>query len=147
MNTPETCAKCGQLYFDPMHEDDPCYTAECMNSNGEFGNPLCPEFTTVSWKDREIDLSDEQVENWRKILITLPLPPLNLALGAYALLIPRAQIVQIAQRMHELMALETELRDQRKMVRRKNRDIVIPSDNITRTRPRDPSKPTRNFRR
>jgi hypothetical protein len=88
----------------------------------------------------EFTLTDEQVENWRKILITLPVPPLYAPIGAYAVLMPREQVVSVVKQVQEM---------------------VIPFDdpavhplelwelieekptNIIRTRPRKPGRPIR----
>lgn len=73
----------------------------------------------------EFTLTDEQVETWRKLLITMPVPPFGRAIGVYALLAPREQIVDIVRILQERMNLEAErLKEEEK-----------PS-NITRTRPR-----------
>jgi hypothetical protein len=90
---------------------------------------------------QEFTLTDEQVENWRKILITLPLPPLNLSLGAYALIMPREQVVKVAQNINKLIArqVDNEIRIQTRMKEHNERK----SANLIRTRPRNPDKPVR----
>lgn len=84
------------------------------------------------------DLTDEQVENWRTVLITLPLPPLYRPIGAYALLMPRSQVVEMARRVQEL--LNVELEKERLAQEAANFD-----SNIIRTRPRK-SKHIRSLR-
>ena len=79
----------------------------------------------------EFTLTDEQVESWRTVLITLPLPPLYLSIGAYALLAPRERIVQIVERLQEILNEEA---TKRKPVRLTEEEKK--STNITRTRPR-----------
>lgn len=48
-------------------------------------------------------LTDEQIDNWRNTLITLPLPPFNMAIGGYALIMPKEKIEQIVERLQELL--------------------------------------------
>ena len=52
---------------------------------------------------KEFALTDEQVDNWRQLLVTMPLPPFRLALGAYALIMPRQQLVDVVYRLKELI--------------------------------------------
>lgn len=84
----------------------------------------------------EFVLTDEQVDNWRKVLVTMPLPPTMQPLGGYALIMPRETVVIVASRVKDLLevALEQEMEE-----------MFSPS-NITRTRPRNSNKPQRSFR-
>jgi len=102
--------------------------------------------------DRGFELTDEQVKNWRKMLVTMPLPPSNLALGAYALIMPVDKLTQVVDRVIELMNQELEIQRLMKEVPVKDRAIKIYNDiqeekekptNIIRTRPRNPNKPVR----
>lgn len=77
-----------------------------------------------------MELTDEQVEHWRRVLITLPLPPFNLSLGAYALIMPKEQIEQVVERLQELLNAEVEQETKRRV------QEEAKSDNIIRTRPR-----------
>lgn len=77
-----------------------------------------------------MELTDEQVEHWRKVLITLPLPPFNLPLGAYALIMPKEEIEQVVERLQEILNAEVE-QETKRIVQEKPK-----SDNIIRTRPR-----------
>jgi len=87
----------------------------------------------------EFTLTDEQVENWRTVLVTMPLPPFMLTLGGYALVMPREKLLQVVERVQELLneAMEREMIEVLS---------APPSSNITRTRPRNPNKPQRMFR-
>lgn len=82
-------------------------------------------------------LTEEQIANWRRVLITLPLPPLNLALGPYALLMPVEQIEQVVERLQEI--LNEEVKDETKRIIEEEKPT-----NIVRTRPR--RKQPRSFR-
>ena len=77
-----------------------------------------------------MELTDEQVEHWRRVLITLPLPPFNLSLGAYALIMPKEQIEQVVERLQEILNAEVE-QETKRIVQEEAK-----SDNIIRTRPR-----------
>lgn len=87
---------------------------------------------------REEDLTDEQVENWRKLLITLPLPPTDRALGAYALIMPRYQVVAVWQKFISMLNLDRELRtiERRKTPWIGSCELPKEETNLIRTRPR-----------
>lgn len=92
---------------------------------------------------REFALTDDQVDNWRQMLVTMPLPPFKMALGMYALIMPRQQVVDVVYRLKELM--EEELFDvqagvERETVLHGRKEI---DTHIIRTRPRNPNKPQR----
>lgn len=86
--------------------------------------------------DDEFTLTDKQVENWRNILITMPLPPTNCPLGVYALIMSREMVVTVAGRINGMISTGLE-EETIAMV-----DSIEPT-NITRTRPRDPNKKVR----
>ena len=92
--------------------------------------------------DSEFTLTDEQVENWRKVLITLPLPPLYIPIGAYALIMPRYQVEEVVRLVKELINIELE--KGRKKI--ENDKFLQQSSNIIRSRPRKENKPVRSFR-
>ena len=77
-----------------------------------------------------MELTDEQVEHWRRMLITLPLPPFNLSLGAYALIMPKEQLEQVVERLQEILNAEVE-QETKRIVQEEAK-----ADNIIRTRPR-----------
>jgi hypothetical protein len=81
-----------------------------------------------------VQLTEEQIEHWRDLLITLPLPPFNLALGIYALIMPQEQIVQVVECLQEL--IDSELSERREPTYSERRKIEETCTNIVRTRPR-----------
>jgi hypothetical protein len=74
-------------------------------------------------------LTEEQIENWRRMLITLPLPPFNMALGPYALIMPVEQIEQVVVRLQEILNQQVQQETERIVEEEK-------PTNIVRTRPR-----------
>jgi hypothetical protein len=74
-------------------------------------------------------LTPEQIEHWRSVLIIMPLPPFNLPLGAYALIMPEEQIEQVVDRLQEI--LNQEVKDETKRIIEEEKPT-----NIIRTRPR-----------
>jgi hypothetical protein len=76
--------------------------------------------------EEEFALTDEQVEHWRRILITLPLPPFNLPIGCYATIAPREQIVDIAKNLQDFVS----------KIPVNEKDEEETPNNIIRTRPR-----------
>jgi hypothetical protein len=74
-------------------------------------------------------LTEKQIETWREVLITLPLPPLNMPLGAYALIMPVEQIERIVERIQE---------DIDNLIVKTTKEVLEEekSTNIIRTRPR-----------
>jgi hypothetical protein len=96
--------------------------------------------------DEQFALTDEQVENWRDILVTMPLPPFNMSMGIAAKFVPRQMIVDIAQRLNEIINEERPAPVKERAVRiynkiKEEREHPV---NITRTRPRNPNKRVRS---
>jgi hypothetical protein len=95
------------------------------------------------------NLTDEQVENWRTILVAMPLPPTMLPLGPFALIMSREMVVTVAERVQKMLdeAIETERLAQNHIdfgMFSIPKPVNPPRPaNITRTRPRDPKKPVR----
>lgn len=79
------------------------------------------------------ELTDAQIENWRELLVTLPLPPFNHPIGSYAWVMPRHDIEILVGRMQSYIDEQFE----------ESKNIETESSNLIRTRPRDPNKPTR----
>jgi hypothetical protein len=44
MNTPYPCGNCVHCYYNPITEDDPSISAECMIESPNWGNKDCPDF-------------------------------------------------------------------------------------------------------
>lgn len=84
--------------------------------------------------EEDFSLTDEQVETWRTLLINMPLPPFYMSIGAYALIAPRKQIVQIVKILNEKLNQEVEEAVGRPMKWIEPKPIQ--SDNLIRTRPR-----------
>lgn len=79
------------------------------------------------------EFTNEQIENWRNIIITLP--SFYLSLDAYALIAPREQIVQVARIVQELLNEELERAINEELERARKEEESKPT-NVIRTRPR-----------
>ena len=82
-------------------------------------------------------LTDEQVENWRKALVVMPIPPFNMPIGIYALMAPREQIVDIVEKLQSVMNREIQkLNDSTGCPPEAWEPVEEKPTNIIRTRPR-----------
>jgi hypothetical protein len=86
-------------------------------------------------------LTDEHLENWRNILVTFPLPPFGLSLGAYALIMPKEKLIEVLEQLNRIWRKEQEI--QRKYEELKPKEPEIPTGELIRTRPRNPNRPIR----
>lgn len=73
----------------------------------------------------EFTLTDEQVENWRRVLSALPI-------GMYARVVPREQIVEMARRIQS----KIDKMEEDHMLLIRQGAISSVSSNLIRTRPR-----------